>query len=433
MKIYFSSLFLLIIIKLSLIHCYQTDINQNFYTNEKQNNETLFERLLYESYKYFNDNTILFNTPRKNNNTKYTLAKYYNNTYQPFPNEKFNDYDSGNFTCENFISVISFEIDEDDNIYALDEGNDRCTAKLYKLEMKDNSSFFSNFNDTGIFVKKEKIILNDFVIDKINNYSYIIYTNISLEKENNFSYGILVINLESNKTKTKTKQIKIRFDEKYSIPEDLKNKLSNFTKNFEKKSISITLSCDAEVLFICPFESRKIYSISTKDIRGDADISIINEAYKNDSTSSIIASNMGNLFFAGIEQNLIYNITQIDNDLSEVDYRSFDKVKIKEDIDNILFISKISLANGVLYLTYKKIDNNGNITSGFINITIEENKSYEKSYMHRCAGLIYKYDWHTYSVWIIFCLIVIFIAVFVIVENKQDLDNFINNNNKKSN
>ena len=428
MKIYFSSLFLLIIIKLSLIHCYHTDINQNFFSNEKQDNETLFERLLYESYKYFN-NTILVNTPRKNNSTKYTLA--FNGTHQPFPNEEFNDYYSGIQTCKNFISVISFEIDEDDNIYALDEGSHKCTAKLYILKMKDNTSFSSNFSDTGILVKKSNIILNDFVIDKINNYSYIIYTNISSEKENNYSYGILVIDLESGKTKTK--QIKLGFDEKYSIPEYLKNKLNNFTKDFEKKSISITLSCDAEVLFICPFESRKIYSISTKDIRGDADISIINEAYKNDSTSSIIASNMGNLFFAGIEQNLIYNITQIDNDLSEVDYRSLDKVKINDTIDNISFISKISLANGVLYLTYKNIENNGNITSGFIKKTIEESKSYEKSYMYRCAGLIYKYDWHTYSVWIIFCLIVIFIAVFVLVENKQDLDNFINNNNKKSN
>ena len=151
----------------------------------------------------------------------------------------------------------------------------------------------------------------------------------------------------------------------------------------------------------------------------------INEAYKNDASSSLITSNMGNLYFAGFEQNVIYIIAQIDNDLSEFDYRSFGKIEIDEDIS---YISKISLANGVLYLTAKTFLSDGNFKSELIKIEIEEGNSYEKSYMNRCSGLIYKYDWKSYSVWIIFCLIVIFIVVFVLVENKQDFDN-----NKKEN
>ena len=151
----------------------------------------------------------------------------------------------------------------------------------------------------------------------------------------------------------------------------------------------------------------------------------INEAYKNDASSSLITSNMGNLYFSGIEQNVIYIIAQIDNDLSEFDYRSFGKIEIDEDIS---YISKISLANGVLYLTAKTFLSDGNFKSELIKIEIEEGNSYEKSYMNRCSGLIYKYDWKSYSVWIIFCLIVIFIVVFVLVENKQDFDN-----NKKEN
>ena len=145
----------------------------------------------------------------------------------------------------------------------------------------------------------------------------------------------------------------------------------------------------------------------------------INEAYKNDASSSLIISNMGNLYFSGIEQNVIYIIAQIDNDLSEFDYRSFGKIEIDEDIS---YISKISLANGVLYLTAKTFLSDGNFKSELIKIEIEEGNSYEKSYMNRCSGLIYKYDWKSYSVWIIFCLIVIFIVVFVLVENKQDFD-----------
>ena len=303
MKINFSSLFLLIIIKLCLILSYNTDINLLSFAKElNKDNETIKERLLYESYKYYN-NSILFNTPRNKNSINYTLALYNksDNTYQPFPNEEFNDYNKNIETCRNFISVVSFEIDDNDNIYALDEGSENCNAILYRLNIGEDIT--SDFFDTKISVKKEKIILNDFVVDKINNYSYIIYTNTSLESENItksiYSYGIIGIDLKENKTKNKI--INIKYDEKYSIPEDLKNNLNNILPNFEKKSISISLSCDSKALFICPFESRKIYSIYTKDIRNDEKINSINEAYKNDATSSIIASNMGNLFFVGIE------------------------------------------------------------------------------------------------------------------------------------
>ena len=428
MKINFSSLLLLIIIKLSFIHSYNTDINPNSFVEELNNdNDTQGKRLLYESYKYYN-NSILFNTPRNNNSINYTLAIYNksSNTYQPFPNEEFNDYDKNIQTCRNFISVVSFEIDDKDHIYALDEGSENCSAILYLLNIGDE--IISDFYDTQIFVKKENIILNDFVVDKKNNYTYIIYTKTSSEKENItesiYSYGIIGIDLEENKTKNKI--INIKFDEKYSIPEDLKNNLNYILPNFEKKSISISLSCDSKALFICPLESRKIYSISTINIRNNEEIISINEAYKNDATASIIASNMGNLFFVGIEQKLLYLSAQINNDLSGFDYRSFDKFRIEE---NISFISKISLANGVFYLTDKKIDEDG-VKTKLIEIKFEENNTYEKSYIYRCQGLNYNYGWNTYIFWIIFVIIVVIIGVFVIVENQQDLDNYIN---KKTN
>ena len=135
---------------------------------------------------------------------------------------------------------------------------------------------------------------------------------------------------------------------------------------------------------------------------------------------------MGNLFFVGIEQKLLYLSAQINNDLSGFDYRSFDKLKVEE---NISFISKISLANGVFYLTDKRIDNDG-VKTKLIEIKFEENNTYEKSYIYRCQGLNYNYGWNTYIFWILFVIIVVIIGVFVIVENQQDLDNYIN---KKTN
>ena len=423
MKINFSSLFLLIIINLCTLLCFNTDNNINSIKYElKIDKKYLGKKLIYENYKYHNE-SILFNTPRKDGTLNYTLAKYDEETkkYIPFPNVEFNNYTEGIKSCHNFISVVDFEIDDDNDIYALDEGSGKCSAKLYKLDMRNNIPKEYGYFDLNIFVKKENITLNNFVIDKINNYAYIIYTQV---KNNIYSHRILGIDLENNQTKI-NKEIKIGFDEKYNIPSDLKKNLSSYISDFDKKLISISLSCDAEALFISPFVNRKIYSISTKDLMEEKDDIQINEAYKNDASSSLITSNMGNLYFSGIEQNVIYIIAQIDNDLSEFDYRSFGKIEIDEDIS---YISKISLANGVLYLTAKTFLNDGNFKSELIKIEIEEGNSYEKSYMNRCSGLIYKYDWKSYSVWIIFCLIVIFIVVFVLVENKQDFDN-----NKKEN
>ena len=57
----------------------------------------------------------------------------------------------------------------------------------------------------------------------------------------------------------------------------------------------------------------------------------------------------------------------------------------------------------------------------FLKKKIDEDNNYEKSYAYKCTGLIYKYDWKSLFVWIIFAIIVIFIIVFVLVENKQDL------------
>ena len=134
---------------------------------------------------------------------------------------------------------------------------------------------------------------------------------------------------------------------------------------------------------------------------------------------------MGNLFFSGIEQKVIYVAAQLDNDLKEFDYRGFDRINITEE--NVSLISKVSLNNGVLLITSKKVDEKGNYKSNPIKKMIEENNTYEKSYMFKCNGIIYKYDWKSLLVWIIFFIIVIFMIIFVLVENNQDL----NTNNKK--
>ena len=427
MNIIFIFWFLLIILIFFKIECYDNTKNLIFESNNgfdnyySDNDKSIFEkRLLYESYKYFNNSMLLINTPRNKNNKylPYTLGIYdiKNKTIQPFPNEDYNDYKNNSQTCENFISVVSFEIDEENTIYVLDEGNEKCTSKLYELKLIDDIGIEKNIFDTRKKINEENITLNNFVIDKINNYAYIIYT-----KKNNLKYSTVIIgiNLGEKENNIITKELNIGYDENYSIPDSLKN-FNNILPDFTKKIISCSLSCDGETLFISPFSNRKIYSISTEDIREQEKDNIhINEAYKDDATSSLIASDIGNLYFAGIEKKFIYIIGQINNDLSDLNYKSFDKIEITE---NISYISTISLTNGNLYLTYKKFINDTYLESGYIKKQIEEENDYENAYIFKCSGLNYKYDWKSSFVWIIFVIIFVFIFIFVLVENKQDLE-----------
>ena len=53
---------------------------------------------------------------------------------------------------------------QDNNIFALDEGNSHCSAKLYKLKLSDNNLEEQTFFDTNKLVNK----IFDFIFDNID-------------------------------------------------------------------------------------------------------------------------------------------------------------------------------------------------------------------------------------------------------------------------
>ena len=335
MNIIFFSFLFLIIFLIYDINCFHNNYDLNHNTNNnldyvELNDEELIQgkKLFFESYKYYNNN-ILFNSPRNSNNN-YTLAKYYNNTdtedYKPFPNDELNNYKNSNECGESFISVISFEVDDEDYLYVLDEGNSNCSARLFKMKLNGNKIEENKIYNMIKFVNTQNILLNDFVIDKINNYAYIIYFDGTSKENNQQSLELIVVDLDTKNVQFK--EIKIDFDENYVISEELNQSFPKIFSSFSKKLVSISLSCDAEVLFISPFASRKIYSISTEALRESKSEFNIKEAYKNDATLSIMASDMGNLYFWGVEQKSIFIAAQLDNDLSGFDYRGFIKKEI---------------------------------------------------------------------------------------------------------
>ena len=203
------------------------------------------------------------------------------------------------------------------------------------------------------------------------NYGYILCTD--LLSSNSQYYSLKIISIDFSRNNVQNVSIQIKLDDNYSILDYLNNSNNTFYKNI----ISISLSCDGESLFISPLNSRKIYSISTQKIQENEQNIYINEAYKNDATSSLVISNLGNLYFPGIEEKVIYIAGQIDNDLARFDYRSMDKIDLSSVIKNNTFISKIFLNKGKLYLTTKQYINKTSYESDFIIKNINDEKDYE--------------------------------------------------------
>jgi len=423
MIIFFLLSFVLIIINIDKLNCYISDKNniEHKSSNNECDEEIIEKQFLFESFKYHNNN-IFWNMPRNNNNF-YTLLTFQKNKTEaePWPNKDYNNYDDNINVCKPFLSVISFEFDDDNNIYILDEGSSDCSSKLYKFNLDgdlDNYKIYDilrNINDNNI-------LFNDLTIDTNNNYGYILCTD--LLSSNSQYHSLKIISIDFSRNNVQNVSIQIKLDDNYSILDYLNNSNNTFYKNM----ISISLSCDGESLFISPLNSRKIYSISTQKIQENEQNIYINEAYKNDATSSLVISNLGNLYFPGIEEKVIYIAGQIDNDLARFDYRSMDKIDLSSVIKNNTFISKIFLNKGKLYLTTKQYINKTSYESDFIIKNINDENDYENSYAYKCIGMAYKYNWASLVVWIIFAAIVLMIIVFVIVENKQDMDN-----NKKTN
>lgn len=394
-------------------------------------NNPISENILFENIKLFknSDNYIFRNFPRRNEEDmkEPTFTKYHKekNEFIKWPDD--NDYNENlKKDCNHFKSIIDFEFNEH-NIYLLDEGNEYCPVTLWVF----NSEGENQLNYKILEKNNHEIFLTNFVLDNINNYVYIPFYNLTDTDGNNNDYkaGIFVKKLNDNdygKFKIVYLRDKIFFsDEKYNFENDF---IQKYFPTIQNKTINVALTCDAEYLLICPLSSRMIYSVLTSKLKDDSVNSIsfndVNEAYKNDASSSLVLSNMDNLYLTGLEKNAIYFANQIQYDLSAFDFKLLDK----KAHDKLGWPAKLSITEGVLYIISKKIEkideNIYNISNQVFKVSIDD----DNSYVYECAGVAYKWKFIAYFIWGIFALVVLFVFVFVYVEN--DLDQELINKKK---
>ena len=410
--LYLLFIFFLCELKCSCYEKYEVELFEKF--NLTYDNDNNLEKALFGNMKIFN-NYLYYNYPiigeEKYNSTFQRKKMKDESKFEPWPNN-INK-------LSNCTSIIDFDIDEEENVYLLDEGIDQCPIKVYKFDNNSNTLL-----DLIISIKdsnNENIALSNFVIDKIKNYIYIGYYK---QMENNrYEVGFFAINLSEKTVKnSKLKEPKLIFDEKYNFSNEF---MTNNFQELNKKIINIALSCDGKYLFFCPLLTRKIYSVSTQAIIDSEEIikEIITEAYKNDLTSAIISSNMRNLFFTGIENKTIYIVGQIDNELSTFDYKGF----VTINFNKTNWPTRLSINNGVLYITSCK----GIHKNNKINVEMEIFKvpiNGEQSYIVKCSGLDYIWSLNAYIIWTIFLIILGLILVFVFYGNQQDKESI----NKKN-
>ena len=406
--------FLLLIILIFQVKCKKnidiTLISEFEFNNNYSNCQN---DILYGNIKFLkNDYNYCFRNIPRRNRTNFT----YNNTFEKYDKELkiFKKWPNENENQnENFTSIADFEFDEDDNIYLLDEiNNNRVNLYKYNKEGQKKEKYE--------FKKETNDLLINLVIDKINNYVYISFYN-------NEEAGIYVIPLKHSIEYKKIFFMKsLLYDLKYIFD----NELFNYYSYIINKTVSITLSCDGKYLLFSPLNSRMLYSIKTKKLRNNSikniTINDVNAAYKNDSSSSIIFSNMGNLYLTGMENKIIYLANQIDSNLAVFDFKILDK----RENDNMEWPTKLSITDGVLYINSKsieKVNNSSNITihTHIYKTLIDD----DKSYIYKCAGLGYNWKTIAYIFWGILIFIILLVLIFMFIGN--ELDQNINIKKKK--
>jgi len=310
-------------------------VNYRFDTDQERQdyiNNQHYKNCSISGIKVASDGTIFVSVPRWRENVPATLAvldlsdKTEGPVLVPFPDWKTNKLS----TQDGLISVLGFEIDSDDNIWALDAGREAgkpgtdTSTKLVKFDRKGEKL------DTiylGASVDHVTSSMNDLVYDKKHNYIYI--------ADSGSVPGLLAVDL---KTKSVTKYL---YSHESVLADDSIWLIINDQKVFKDKTImtgadGIALSCDGKTLYYTPLTSRMLYSISTDILRsGDTQKAIENVktiGYKRSASGGLIMSARNRLYMTALEDNAVYMSSSLGDGPKDFNYKRFSVVAQDDDL-----------------------------------------------------------------------------------------------------
>ena len=349
----------------------------------------------------------------------FKFAYLENDEFKPFL-----DFEDDDSNCEDetkLCNLVSFEIDEKDNFYFLDQGlyNVDNSSKIIIYNEKKETKFIYLNNKN--FKNENKDYYLNFVVDSKNEIIYIIHGYFN--SYHNFEFYV-VQNIHDE-------------NPKISLIKDnyFWSKFKNIKKYLEIKNLG--LSCDYKYLFISSLYLNFIYSIKVEDIfkciEKNTTISenIVEENNIKEPSNSIILSSKGNLYIGGKYSNEIYVAYYLKNKLSELDSNNLEKISFEnyeKNNNSNKIINSMFIHNKYLYF----LENNfGFIVDKFYNNKTNENNkiSYygiykvdlkkDDSIKEGCQYIKFKNDKKVIIFWINSFLFIIFVLIILFIGSRK--------------
>ncbi|OMJ89534.1 hypothetical protein SteCoe_8339 [Stentor coeruleus] len=323
-------------------------------------------------------------------------------------------------------SVLGFEIDLNDNIWALDQGRINNTPILGSAKLNvyaSNGTLIANYNLTDVIYPGTSF-LNDLVLDLENGFVYITDSGIPINSSYTIRPGIIVLNLNTNKT------MRILDSHSSLMPDPslwitVKGSRVNTNSPIETGVDGIALSCDKRTLYYTPLSSRYFYSIDTYALRNNAsdlESYIINLGYRDSASGGILSSKKGRLYMTALEGNSVVYKTPISNKNNPYGYNTFTTIAMNSSY--LVWPDSIGFDNekGDLYIVANQLQNfmagNMNFTNplnGDANFYIWVVYTGDKSYLEGCSVLKGNSESSGFPTWAAILLTIILIMVTIMI------------------
>jgi short-subunit dehydrogenase/sugar lactone lactonase YvrE len=222
------------------------------------------------------DGRIFVNYPRWGDPVPFTVAEIVNGQEVAFPNEEINRLNLDR-TGETFVSVQSVVVDPKNRLWILDTGAPNLdpivaqdAPKLVGIDLQTNQIFKTIHFPADVVL--QTTYLNDIRFDLRKGEGGVAYITDSSDKGAN---GIIVVDLGSGKSRrrfndhpsTKAEENFLPFVEGAPL---MKREAGKPAEHIKIGADGIAISADGERLFYCPLASRRLFSVSTAALLGEA-------------------------------------------------------------------------------------------------------------------------------------------------------------------
>lgn len=342
--------------------------------------------------------------------------------FQPFPSFEGNLINNS----DSLQSVLGFEIDLDDNIWALDQGrvNNQPIEGGMKLNKYHKNGTLIDHFDLSSVSYPEYSFLNDLVIDATGKFIYITDSGIPINTLNPLRPALIVINLATRvMTRVLENDTSVMPDQSLWIT--INNQRVNKDSPMETGADGIALSCDKRTLYYTPLTSRTLYAINTKFLQQATSQSNLSEhvvklGYKLSASDGLICSQNGHMYLTALELNAVLFQSDITPNAENFQFNVFSPIV---NSSKLIWPDTLGFNNvkKELFIVANQLQNFGAKTINFTNPLNGDANFYiwkvyvnDRSYLEDCITSSSNNDEDKFPVWAIVLVIVVVLVVVII-------------------